>query len=71
MILSWLFLGIQELMEGIVLEVLKKVGYFWSIPKSGIITAAQKINLILFEISGEMTKLSGKMVDLVSLIDLS
>ncbi len=58
-------------MDGIVLEVLKKVGYFWSNPKSGSITAAQKISLFLTEISGEMTKLSGKMVDLVSLIDLS
>ncbi|WP_167358165.1 hypothetical protein [Planococcus maritimus] len=38
--------------------------------KLGLV-AAQKISLFLTEISGEMTKLSGKMVDLVSLIDLS
>ncbi|KYG59410.1 hypothetical protein AY633_03965 [Planococcus maritimus] len=71
MILPWPFLDIQELMHGLVLEVLKKVGCFWSNPKCGIITAAQKISLFLTEISGEMTKLSDKMVDLMSLFDLS
>lgn len=38
--------------------------------KLGLV-AMQKISLFLTKISGEMTKYNGKMVDLMSLFDLS